>query len=58
MTIRDRFDPVRIQLDREDGQTMAEYALLIALVAVLLIAAVGLLTGALQGTFSAIASAL
>jgi pilus assembly protein Flp/PilA len=58
MTIRDWFELVRIQLKREEGQTMAEYGLLIALVAILLIAAIGLLTGALQGTFSRIASAL
>lgn len=58
MTLRNWFELVRIQLTREEGQTMAEYGLLIALVAILLIGAIGLLTGALQGTFGAIANAL
>jgi pilus assembly protein Flp/PilA len=58
MTIRDWFQLVRIQLKRDEGQTMAEYGLLIALIAVLLIGAIGLLTGGLQSTFTTIANKL
>jgi pilus assembly protein Flp/PilA len=58
MELRDWFELVKIQLRREEGQTMAEYGLLIALVAILLIGAIGLFTGALKGTFSSISSSL
>ncbi len=47
--------PVR---DREDGQALVEYALIIALVAVVLIGALGLMSGALQAIFDGIAAAL
>ena len=39
-------------LNREDGQGMAEYALIIALVAVMLILALQALTGGIEGVFS------
>ena len=39
-------------LRREEGQGMAEYALIIALVAVALVAALGLLQGGISGVFS------
>ena len=38
--------------DEESGQTLVEYALIIALVAVAAIAAVGFLSGRIQGLFS------
>jgi pilus assembly protein Flp/PilA len=40
----------------EEGQGMAEYGLIIALVAVALIAALGLLTGGISGVFADIVS--
>lgn len=43
---------------KEKGQGLVEYALIIALIAILLIAALGLVTGALQNVFSRISSAL
>jgi len=58
MKLRDWFELVRIQLRREEGQTMAEYGLLIALVAILLIGAVTAFSGALSGTFTKISGAL
>ena len=39
MKFRDWFELVRIQLHREEGQTMAEYGILIAVIAI--VAAVG-----------------
>jgi pilus assembly protein Flp/PilA len=58
MELRDWFELIRIQLKREEGQTMAEYGLLIALIAILLVAAIGLFRGALVNTFTDIANAL
>ena len=58
MKLRDWFELVRIQLHREEGQTMAEYGLLIALVAIVLIGAVTAFSGALNGTFGKISGAL
>jgi pilus assembly protein Flp/PilA len=43
---------------KEKGQGLVEYALIIALIAILLIAALGLVTGALNKVFSTISSAL
>jgi pilus assembly protein Flp/PilA len=58
MTIRDLYELVRIQLKREEGQTMAEYGLLLALVAVIVAAAVTTLQGGISGTFNAVAGKL
>ena len=56
MKLRDWYELIRIQLIREEGQTMAEYGLLIALVAIVVIGAVGILGTNLKGTFNQIAS--
>jgi pilus assembly protein Flp/PilA len=58
MTIRDWAELIRIQLKREEGQTMAEYGLLIALIAILLIGAITLMKNGLSNTFSTIAGSL
>jgi Flp pilus assembly pilin Flp len=44
--------------DNEEGQTLVEYALIIALVSVVLITALGLMTDALEGIFGFITSTL
>ena len=44
--------------EREDGQTLVEYALIIALVSVGLIAALTTLRGQIEGVFTAIGAAL
>jgi pilus assembly protein Flp/PilA len=44
--------------DREEGQAMAEYGLIIALVAIALIVGLGLFAKGLEGTFSTITGKL
>jgi pilus assembly protein Flp/PilA len=56
MELRNWFELVRIHLGREEGQTMAEYGLLIGLIALVVIGAVTLLGGNLNGVFNGIAS--
>ena len=58
MELRDWVELIRIQIKREEGQTMAEYGLLIALIAILLVTAIGLFRGALVTTFTNIANNL
>jgi pilus assembly protein Flp/PilA len=56
MKLRDWFELVRIQLKREEGQTMAEYGLLIALIAIVTITAVTLLGSQISAAFNQIAA--
>ena len=49
---------LRNLLEDQEGQTLAEYGLIIALVAILLIGGLGVLTGALQDTFDTIGAGL
>ena len=58
MELRDWYELLRIQLKREEGQTMAEYGLLIALIAILLVAALVTFRTALTSTFTNISNAL
>lgn len=45
-------------LQREEGQGMAEYALIIALVAIVLVASLTLLSGGIEGVFTTIIGGL
>jgi pilus assembly protein Flp/PilA len=45
-----------VTLEREDGQTLAEYALILALIAVVVIGAVIFLGGQIQTLFDSIGS--
>lgn len=45
-------------LRREEGQDLAEYALLIALIAAAVVGTIGLLSGSLNGVFSAVKTVL
>jgi pilus assembly protein Flp/PilA len=58
MKLRDWFELVRVQLKREEGQTMAEYGLLLALIAVVCIVVIGTLGLGIQGKFQAIVNGL
>ena len=58
MTLRDWLDMARIQLRREGGQTMTEYGVLLALIAVVVIAALLVLGPKIQSTFDYVGSQL
>jgi pilus assembly protein Flp/PilA len=58
MKLRDWFELVRIQLKREDGQTMAEYGLLLALIALACLVVLASLGTGIAGKFQAIVTGL
>ena len=58
MEFRDWYELLRIQLKREEGQTMAEYGLLVALIAILLVASLLVFKDALISTFTTISGKL
>ena len=55
MKLRDWYELVRIQLKREEGQTMAEYGLLIAFIAVVALVGITLLGTSLSSFFTTLA---
>lgn len=58
MELRDWFELVRIQLRRDEGQTMTEYGVLLALLVVGVVAVLALLGGKITSAFSAVLAAL
>jgi pilus assembly protein Flp/PilA len=56
MKLRDWFELVRIQLKREEGQTMAEYGLLIAFIAIVALVGVGVLGTSLSTFFNTLST--
>jgi Flp pilus assembly pilin Flp len=58
MTIRDWFTVVRAYAQRQEGQTMAEYGVVLAVITLGVIAALGLLAGAITGKLDLITSKL
>jgi pilus assembly protein Flp/PilA len=58
MEIRDWLELARIQLRREEGQTMTEYGILLALIAVVVIAALLLMGPAIKNVFDSVTSSL
>ena len=49
---------VRFQVAREDGQTMAEYGVVLTLITLGLVAALGLLSGSIEATIDRARTAL
>jgi Flp pilus assembly pilin Flp len=47
---------LRARVTREDGQTMAEYAVVLAVIAIGIFVALGILSGAISGALSTVAS--
>jgi pilus assembly protein Flp/PilA len=58
MEIRDWLELARIELRREEGQTMTEYGVLLALIAVVVIAALLIIGPQIAGVFSKVGSKL
>ena len=58
MKLRDWYELIRIRLTREEGQTMAEYGLLIALIAVVVMGAVLILGNKISDAFTQISGAI
>ena len=58
MTIRDWLQYVRIQLTREEGQTMAEYGVVLAVITLGVVVALGALALAITGKLGDVTSNL
>ena len=58
MSIRGWLDVAEIKLRREDGQTMTEYGVLLALIAIVVIAALILIGPAIYSIFTSVTSKL
>ena len=58
MELRDWLELGRIELRREEGQTMTEYGILLALIAVVVIAALLLLGPAIKSVFDSVTGSL
>jgi Flp pilus assembly pilin Flp len=58
MKLRDWIELLRIQLHREEGQTMAEYGVVLAVITVGVVAAIGLLAVAIAGKLGAVTKVL
>jgi len=58
MELRDWLELARIELRREEGQTMTEYGILLALIAVVVIAALLLLGPKIRDVFDSVTNSL
>jgi pilus assembly protein Flp/PilA len=58
MEIRDWLELARIQLRRDEGQTMTEYGVLLALIAVIVIASLLVLGPKIAGVFTNVSGKL
>jgi Flp pilus assembly pilin Flp len=58
MTLRDWFSFIRTQMTREEGQTMAEYGVVLALITLGVIAALTALALAITGKLDAVITTL
>jgi Flp pilus assembly pilin Flp len=58
MTLRNWFDLLRAYAQRQEGQTMAEYGVVLAVIAVAVFIALGALALAISGKLNAVTSIL
>ena len=58
MELRDWFTLLRAAAQREEGQTMGEYGVVLAVITLGVVVALGLLATAITGKFSAVTSIL
>jgi Flp pilus assembly pilin Flp len=58
MTTRDWFDLIKLHVTRHEGQTMAEYSVVLGIVVVGVIAAVGFLAVAISGKLDGVTQKL
>ena len=58
LTFSDRFDLVRAGCKRERGQTLPEYAVIMAVITLATVAAFGTLSGGIQGTLNSVIALL
>jgi Flp pilus assembly pilin Flp len=58
MTIRDWFDLIKIHARRSEGQTMAEYGVVLTVITIGIFAALGALALAITGKFNDVTSKL
>ena len=58
MTVRTWIDLLRAASRREEGQTMAEYGVVLAVVTVFVVLALGLLAAGISGKLNAVTSIL
>jgi Flp pilus assembly pilin Flp len=58
MELRDWYELLRIELRREEGQTMAEYGVLIGLITVVVVATIGLIGTQIFNKFAALLKVL
>ncbi len=58
MEFRDWIEFIRIQIRREEGQTMAEYGVVLALITVAVVATLGLLATGITGKLGDVAKTL
>ena len=58
MSTTDLIQYLRVRLGAEEGQTMAEYGVVLAVITVAAIVALGVLSGAITGAFNQISARL
>jgi Flp pilus assembly pilin Flp len=52
------YTKLHVRLEREEGQTMAEYAVVLAVIAIGIFVALGILSGAISGALTDVSSKL
>ena len=54
----DLYTKLQARLAKEDGQTMAEYAVVLAVIAIGIFVALGVLSGAISGALTTVANSI